>query len=88
MAPITNIDKPPGNQIREIGMTAGQGEQVLVDFHRYDVGSLIGQSGCQRGSAGTDFEHDVALIQFRGAREKVDQVQVDQEVLAMSRIRE
>ena len=53
-----------------------------VELDHVDVGDALGEVLAQHPEAAADLEHDVVRAELRGPRDHVEQVRVDQEVLA------
>ena len=68
-------------------LLAGQLKQPRVDLHGDDVGGVGGQQGRQGSRAGADFQHDI--LRPNGGRpvQQPQQVQIDEKVLPMTRLR-
>ena len=56
--------------------------QLAVELDHVDVGRAIGEVLRQHAEPAPDLEHDVGGAELRGAADHVEDVRVDQEVLA------
>jgi hypothetical protein len=61
---------------------AQRGLQLAVELHDMDVRDPGREVLAQHPEAAADLEHDVLRAQVRGARDDVEQVRVDEEVLS------
>ena len=66
---------------------ARQAMQILIDFDRQHGARLIGQPAGERPDARADLQHHVGLTEFRRPGNQVDEIQIDQEILAVMRDR-
>ena len=57
--------------------------QVLIDLDRNHLPGLLSKNTGQRAHAGSYFQHDIITVQLGTAGDHVQQVHVDQEVLAV-----
>ena len=56
--------------------------EPAVELDHVHVLGVVGEVLRQHAEAAADLEHDVVLVQLRGATDHVEDVRVDQEVLA------
>ena len=61
---------------------AQRGLEAAVELDDVDVRDALREVLGQHAEPAAHLEHDVALVELRGARDHVEQVGVDQEVLA------
>ena len=59
-----------------------RGLERAVELDDVDVGDALREVLAQHAEAAADLEHDVVRAELRGPRDHVEQVRVDQEVLA------
>jgi len=67
-------------------LLAGQLVQVLVNFDGDHPTGVLSQQGGQRAHSGADFQNDILGTDFGRLCQDLDQVQVDQKILAMPRV--
>ena len=66
---------------------AGQLLELRIDLDRDHPGCLGSHAGRQRTHTGSDLEHHVMVVEPGGGLQQIQQVQVDEEVLAILGLR-
>ena len=68
-------------------LLAGQLVHARIDFDRDHFRRPLGQHSGQRAGAGADFQHQIGGLEPRRIDQQPDEIQIDQEILAVPSVR-